>query len=333
LWSIALNTDNTILVEEAAVIQPLIDVLLATYNGERFLSEQLESLCAQSYRNFRLLVSDDGSCDATLAIVESFAAKLPSGCVRWVENPHRGCGPARNFEVLMSASRGDALANWVAFCDQDDVWLHQKLERLAEEMGLLEAEDPNIPCLVHTDLRVVDDQLCTIAPSFVVQQGIDIEKVSLPTLLSVNCVTGCAMMVNRALLDIALPIPRDVVMHDWWCALLSCAGRRSFIAESLVLYRQHGGNQIGAKGRSLNDRFGRALRDGKATLRRVIALGGATVRQATALEIRLRDSGRPATDVETYLRWRSRPLWARVLSSRCYYQGPTLDNLCRLLLW
>lgn len=326
-------TAHTILVKEAAVDKPLIDVLLATYNGERFLHAQLESLCAQSYRNFRLLVSDDGSCDATLAIVESFAAHLPSGGVRWVENPQPGSGPARNFEVLMNASRGDGLAHWVAFCDQDDVWLHQKLERLVKEMELLEVEAPNTPCLVHTDLRVVDDQLRTIAPSFVMQQGIDIDRVSLPTLLSVNCVTGCAMMVNRTLLDIALPIPRDVVMHDWWCALLSCTGRRSFIAEQLVLYRQHGGNQIGAKGRSLGDRFSRALRGGRATLRRVLTLGRATVRQAAALEVRLRDSGRAMPEVEKYLGWRARPLWGRVLSSRCYYQGPTLDNLCRLLLW
>jgi glycosyltransferase involved in cell wall biosynthesis len=326
-------TTSTVLPPHEAVTAPLIDVLLATYNGAKFLHEQLESLCAQSYRNFRLLVSDDGSSDTTLAIVESFAVRLPAGCLRWVENSHRGGGAVRNFEALMNASRGDGLARWVVFCDQDDVWLQQKLERLAQEMKLLESEEPNIPCLVHTDLRVVNEQLQTIAPSFVEQQGIDTERVSLATLLSVNCVTGCAMMVNRALLAIALPIPQEAVMHDWWCALISSTGRRSFIAEPLVLYRQHGANQIGAKGRTFGDRIGRALRDGGATLRRVMSLGKATFRQAIALQVRLGDTGHPIAEVEKYLRWRAQPLWRRLLSSRCYYQGPALDNLCRLLLW
>lgn len=313
--------------------QPLVDILLATYNGARYVQAQLDSLFAQTHANFRLLVSDDGSTDATVAIIREFARRQESGRLRWVPNPGAGRGPARNFETLMAASLADGAARWALFCDQDDVWLPGKIECLVQAMTALEGGDDALPCLVHSDLRVVDEHLDTIADSFIRQQRIEVSAMSLPVLLGVNHVTGCAMMVNRALLALALPLPPEAVMHDWWCALLSCQGRRRFVPDPLVLYRQHGANQVGAKSRTTGNRVLRALCEGPQTLRRVRWLGRKTLAQAQALRQRLRERGLDGSRIDDYLRWRGLSVWKRLADYRNYYKGPELDNLCRLLLW
>lgn len=312
---------------------PLVDVLLATYNGARFVEAQLESLANQTFTNIRVLVSDDGSDDATVSIVHGFAQRMGDGFIKWIRSPSRGRGPTQNFEALMAASLADGSARWLLFCDQDDVWLPHKVECFARAMAMLEGDDEKQPCLVHSDLRVVDAQLRTIVPSFVSQQHIDPAATSLSVQLSVNHVTGCAMMINRALLAMALPLPKQVVMHDWWCALISCVGRRYFIADQLVLYRQHGANQVGARSRKLKDRLLRLSRDGKATWQRVRWLGRGTLAQAQALQERFRLLGVDDAPVAEYLRWRGLRIWQRMTSYRRYYKGPALDNLCRLLLW
>jgi glycosyltransferase involved in cell wall biosynthesis len=312
----------------------LVDILLATYNGAAYLQAQLDSLAAQTYANFRLLVSDDGSTEATVEIIQEFAKRREAGQVVWVRNPHPGRGPACNFEVLMKASSAQGAARWVMFCDQDDVWLPCKIERLAQAMAQLERSGETVPCLAHSDLCVVDAHLRTIAPSFARQQRIDAASMRLSELLSINCVTGCALMLNRALLALALPLPAGVVMHDWWCALLSCQGRRHFVPEPLVLYRQHGANQVGARSRLARDRALRILREGPAIVKRVRRLGRDTLAQAQALQERLNERGSDEPHVKEYLRWRSQSFWRRLAEYRRYYNsGPELDRLCRLLLW
>lgn len=313
--------------------KPLVDVLLATYNGAQYIEAQLESLAAQTYPNIRVLVRDDGSGDATVSVVQAFARRMTAGWIQWVPNPHPGQGAARNFEALMLASAGDGVARWIAFCDQDDVWLPRKVECLVQSMERLECNDSTLPCLVHSDLSVVDENLHTIADSFIRQQRIDVSAMSLPVLLGVNHVTGCAMMVNQALLSLALPLPPRVVMHDWWCALLSCQGRRDFLADPLILYRQHGSNQVGARSRAIRDRVLRMVRDGARTMARIRWLGQETQAQAQALQERLHERGLTDLQVHDYLRWRKLPVWRRLTDYRKYYKGPELDNLCRLFLW
>jgi hypothetical protein len=188
-------------------------------------------------------------------------------------------------------------------------------------------------CVVHSDLVVVDEALNVIHPSFVRHQRFDPGNCTADMLLSINQVTGCAMMVNRALLQAALPLPAAAVMHDWWCALLAGSGHRSFLDEPLVLYRQHGANQLGAKGRTLRNRLARLAADAPGVLRRVRALGQATRAQALALRERLDSLGRDGGYVEDYLAWRGRPLWRRLGGHRRYYAGPALDRCSRLLFW
>lgn len=311
----------------------LVDVLLATFNGARYLEKQLDSILAQTHQNFRLLVSDDGSTDATLNILESYRTRFGH---RMVILPYagRGRGVTRNFENLMLASQQEGLAEWAAFADQDDVWLPHKLEVLLREMAALErAIGSEKPCLVHSDLTVVDENLETIAPSFIEYQQMDPAGCSPLSLLSVNQVTGCATLVNRALLSVALPIPPQAILHDWWCALVSGCGRRSYLHTPLVLYRQHGANQVGARSRSLAARLLRVATQGAGVFKRVRSLGEATHRQAQALGHRLEQRGCDRGYVSKYLAWRSRPWWARLTGYRHYYVGPELDRLSRCLLW
>lgn len=313
--------------------QPLVDVLLATYNGAKHLADQLDSLLAQTHDNFRLLVSDDGSSDTTLAIVDRYRERLGPRLVV-LPHPGRGQGVVRNFENLMAASLRDGVARWIAFADQDDVWLPHKLERCVDAMVQLEESGgAGLPCLVHSDLTVVDASLNVIAESFAAYQRMDPRECSSVSLLSVNQVTGCTMMVNRALLEMALPLPSETVMHDWWCALLSSSGRRRYLAAPQILYRQHTANQLGAKDRSLGTRLHRLFTNGRGVVRRVRALGMATHLQALALQVRLRSRGLDEAYVSEYLAWRAQPLRARLLAYRRYYAGPELDRLSRCLLW
>lgn len=310
-----------------------VDVLLATYNGSKYLVEQLESILAQTYPNVRILISDDGSTDATMEILRQYHARWGTRLVL-LPNPSAGKGVIRNFENLMLASLDDGLASWVVFSDQDDVWYPEKIAVTLSEMRRTEGSDGrNTPCLVHSDLVVVDEELAVLSPSFARYQRMMPGACSPLSLLSVNQVTGCTMMVNRALLQMALPLPTETIMHDWWCALISGSGRRSFIDTPLMLYRQHGANQVGAKDRGLTTRLLRMCSNGPGIVRRVKALGHATYRQALALQRRLREHNADEAYVSEYLAWRSRPLWRRLAGYRHYYVGPELDRLSRFLLW
>lgn len=312
---------------------PLVDVLLATWNGATFLPELLDSILAQTYPHYRVLVSDDGSRDSTLEVIEKYRHRF-GGRLILLPPRERADGGLRNFEYLMQASLDDGQAQWAMFCDQDDVWLPCKIEYTLAEMQRIERlSGPESPCLVHTDLVVVGSRLEQIAPSFVRYQRMNPGQCTAVSLLSMNQVTGCATMVNRHLLAIALPIPAEVVVHDWWCAVISGSGHRSFIDVPLLLYRQHGVNQIGAWDRSPMSRVVRFLKNGSTVLRRAREAGCHSYRQAQALEARFLLFQRDASYVADYLSWRSRPLWQRIHSYRKYYPGSEMDRFLRCVLW
>ena len=309
-----------------------VDILLATYNGARYLAPQLDSLLAQTHSHFRLLVSDDGSRDDTLAILHRYQSAFGG---RMVLLPaQRSGGVLSNFGRLMQASAEDGVASHIAFCDQDDVWLPEKTARLlAAVQGMENLRGTAVPCLAHSDLTVVDRDLQVFSPSFAAYQRIAPPDIHRLTLLSVNQVTGCATLINRALLQLALPLPPQAVMHDWWLALLAGSGARQWVAQPLILYRQHGRNQLGARDRSLPSRLARLMRDGGGVVKRVRQLGRGTAAQAQALQQRLDQRGLDGAYVAEYLAWRRRSLARRALDYRTYYVGPELDRLSRLLLW
>ncbi|HEY9154628.1 MAG TPA: glycosyltransferase family 2 protein [Opitutaceae bacterium] len=218
-----------------------VDILLATYNGAAFLPEQLESIAAQTHGDWRLIARDDGSNDSTCAILGEFRARLPNKVVL-VEDAEKRLGAKHNFNRLML--RSDSA--YVAFCDQDDIWLPNKLASLLDHSRKL--KDLERPWLIHSDLTVVDERNAVIAPSFWQYQFIRPKRCAWQQQLVQSIITGCAMLFNRALCQLARPIPVDAVMHDWWLGLIAAtSGEILWTNEATVRYRQHGRNDTGAK--------------------------------------------------------------------------------------
>jgi glycosyltransferase involved in cell wall biosynthesis len=230
-----------------------VAILLATYNGERYVDEQIRSLFAQTYSDFVIIVRDDHSSDRTPEILARWSASQPDK-ISVVSDDRGNLRSAGNFSRLMEVCDSP----YFAFCDQDDVWLPNKVELMVNEIRRLESQfGKTMPILVHSDLKVVDGDLHEIAPSFFyyhLRTGLRKGR-RLDHLIFINIVTGCALMGNRALLELARPLPAGILVHDWWLALIaaSCGVLRT-IPETTVLYRQHGNNQIGA-----GPRHGRSL--------------------------------------------------------------------------
>ena len=221
-----------------------VDILMATYNGAPYISQQIASILDQSHGQIRLIIRDDGSTDETVKILENLAQHHASKITLL---PHdRRLGIKGNFSRLME----HATSKYIMFADQDDVWEKRKVAETLEIMKELEASgSSDSPLLVHTDLSVVDGNLTVLSPSFWKYTHMNILKgQTLNRLLMQNVVTGCATMINLPLLKLAYPIPEKAVMHDWWVALVASAcGTMAALPESTIKYRQHGKNSLGAK--------------------------------------------------------------------------------------
>jgi len=221
-----------------------IDILLAVYNGEKFLRPFLDSLVGQSFRNFRLVVGDNRSSDRTLSIVEEYRTKLMHPLVTLPLSDDFTSAHA-NFARVTEAAE----SQYVMYADADDVWHADKVEKTFAVMRQAEWQfGTTAPILVHSDLAVVNEDLRCLHSSFWGYQFIDPRRTALNQLLLQNCVTGCTVMLNRPLLELGKPVPSDACAHDHWFALVaSTFGHIVVIPESLIDYRQHGRNVTGAK--------------------------------------------------------------------------------------
>lgn len=224
----------------------MVDILLAVYNGEEYLKEQLESIAGQTYTDWRLVIRDDRSTDGSVAVAEAFRAKYPQKQIELYINEQPTGSAKMNFMRLL----GDAKADYVMFCDQDDVWLPKKIEYTLKMMRRCEKKhnSKTVPVLVHGDLCVVDEKLNTIALSMRKYQKLPLSS-DVNQLLIQNNVTGCTVMINKPLLEMMKKVTNthDVVMHDYWAALIAAVfGEISFIRQPLIKYRQHGNNSVGA---------------------------------------------------------------------------------------
>lgn len=235
--------------------RPTIVILLSTYNGAAFLREQLDSLFSQSYREFILLVRDDGSTDGTLKILGDYAIRYPEK-LKLIEDDAGNLGASGSFSWLMNYAieHRDELqleSLYLMFCDQDDTWYKDKIARQVNAMVSTEAGLPTpTPVLVHSDLQVVDSNNSPIAESLALYQGLETARNRFPNLVISNLVTGCTALINETLARRALPVPSQAIMHDWWLALVASAfGYVVYLDTPLVHYRQHGNNTIGAKER------------------------------------------------------------------------------------
>lgn len=243
----------------------MIDILLSTYNGEQYVAEQLDSLLAQSYGDFNIIVRDDCSRDKTVEIVGSYASLHPDK-IKLIRG-EKNLGYIKSFEQLLTVSTAD----YYMFCDQDDVWLPDKIALSFKRLNELEAvHGKDTPILVHTDLTVTDTDLNTTHKSFVDYSGFNIPLLEsdIHFLGLCNTVTGCTTLFNRALKEKALPF-NTLTYHDAWLAI--CAkkyGVLSFIPQQTILYRQHDNNSLGAL-------------DGSFSLKDKLRSLGVTIRKIT----------------------------------------------------
>ena len=225
--------------------EPTILILLAAYNGAAYLRPMVDSLLAQEGPSVQIILSDDGSSDETPDILAQYAAGYPETVIHYRSGQRFGCAQ-KHFAHLLERFRD---ADYVMFCDQDDIWHKDKVRKTLALM--LETERPGVPTLVHTDLRVVDREGKELSPSFCLQSDLDGDRMALNHLLVQNVVTGCTVMINRPLAELACRcrlLDADMVMHDWWLALLAAAcGNTAFLKEATIDYRQHGNNSVGAK--------------------------------------------------------------------------------------
>ncbi|MCX2481822.1 glycosyltransferase family 2 protein [Pedobacter sp. MC2016-15] len=210
-----------------------ISVVMTTYNGERFLREQMESILSQTLQPDEIIVCDDRSSDGTVAILEQY--KHIKG-FSYVVNEQQ-LGLIRNYKKAVSLAAKD---NFVALSDQDDIWLADKLMRSAE---LLTKLDPLLPCMVHTDLIWVDEQQNILNPSFQNERRQSNYQHNLQTLLFANFATGCTILMNPLLRQFFAEIPDNIKFHDAWLALAAFTfGQVGEITEPTIKYRRHGSN-------------------------------------------------------------------------------------------
>jgi len=221
----------------------VIEILMATYNGSKFIGDQIESLFVQTNQDWVLIIHDDGSIDNTLEKVKLFQVTYPNRIVIIEDGIVFGNAKDNFFHLIKSSS-----AQYIMFCDQDDVWLEDKVQITFNAMQNEEQKFPKLPILIHTDLTIVDDQLNIIADSMFQFQRLPTEVNFLEQLLVRNNVTGCTMMINKTALECAQPISSKAMMHDWWIALkvTSHGGKIRFLDKPTILYRQHGNNGVGA---------------------------------------------------------------------------------------
>ncbi|WP_419308078.1 glycosyltransferase family 2 protein [Chromohalobacter israelensis] len=214
---------------------------MATYNGEKHLGEQIDSIIAQSYQNWELLVSDDGSSDATLKILKEYAKK--DSRIKIVNETRQG-GVVDNFAKALEFVSSD----YIMFCDQDDVWLGNKIEALMQVMNRKEAElDKSTPILIFSDRTVVDENKELISESAFAYQKVSPEyNLDQRFLFWRSTVFGCSTIFNKALYDAAMPMPSYVPMHDHWFALNATQhGCVVIYQKTTMMYRVHMNNVVG----------------------------------------------------------------------------------------
>ena len=223
--------------------KPCVAILMATFNGERFVAEQIKSIQEQTFTDWTLYVRDDLSTDATLSVVQNMAKKDKRIVI--VSNYEKG-GAKKNFEALLR----DVSADYYFFSDQDDIWMPKKIEMTLEKMKEVEKQHPGVPVAIHTDLQVVDQELQIIAPSYWQMARIAPSLLRTAEDLSAHClITGCTLLINQRAKEISLPFPPEAIMHDAWIALrvAVCKGVIGEVNTATMLYRQHTSNTLGAK--------------------------------------------------------------------------------------
>ena len=231
-----------------------IVILLASYNGDKYIMEQLDSIVKQSYSNWEVLISDDGSTDNTLSIINEFCAR--DNRIRIVNESLTKQGACQNFGNLLKTAL-DKEWDFVMFADQDDFWYENKIQLTLDSM-LDGGNFIKIPKLVYTDFEYADEEL-TPLPKETDHNISGWKEPNLQRLLAQNNIYGCTMMINRLLAERAIPIPSSAENHDYWISMVAASlGEIIHIKKRTILYRQHANNVSGHySNNSLKKRFQR----------------------------------------------------------------------------
>lgn len=229
------------------------DVVICTYNGESYIKEQLVSILEQeAYIPQRIIISDDGSSDDTLNIIDSIFKVYKFNSYSIV----KGCrqGIVKNFLTALTYTS----ASYVFLADQDDIWFSSKVNKFAKVICLLQKKiEKNCPLLVFSDAELINAQGESLHSDFFHYQGLKPEYLSDDSILYKNCVQGASCLINRELKQIVIDSMKyvdieNLYMHDWWIALLArYYGEYYFISQPLISYRQHGRNQVGVFNKNL----------------------------------------------------------------------------------
>ena len=224
----------------------MITIIMAVYNGQEYIREQLESLKDQTYTEWRLVIRDDRSSDKTAEIVKKFSDEVEQEVIFKVNEKPSGSAK-NNFALLINDAKE---SDYVMFCDQDDIWKKDKIEITFNKMKQAEERyGRDFPLLVHGDVEVIDENGNINADSMFEMSHINADS-KLPQILIQNHVTGCTMMCNKKLIAGISEYASSeyIIMHDYLAALYaSVFGKIEVIKKSLLSYRQHSGNSVGAK--------------------------------------------------------------------------------------
>lgn len=224
----------------------MITIIMAVYNGQEYIREQLESLKDQTYTEWRLVIRDDRSSDKTAEIVKKFSDEVEQEVIFKVNEKPSGSAK-NNFALLINDAKE---SDYVMFCDQDDIWKKDKIEITFNKMKQVEERyGRDFPLLVHGDVEVIDENGNINADSMFEMSHINADS-KLPQILIQNHVTGCTMMCNKKLIAGISEYASSeyIIMHDYLAALYaSVFGKIEVIKKPLLSYRQHSGNSVGAK--------------------------------------------------------------------------------------
>lgn len=221
-----------------------IIILLSVFNGDEFLSQQIESILTQNCNDFHLIIRDDGSTDGSRGIIERYQKEFPDK-ITFLPNPECNVGLIESLNILYKA---DTSADYYMFSDQDDVWLPDKIGKSLEALKFLENGDSKSPAMICSDSICVDRNLKEIAPSFFLSQKFPSDTFeSLSKMIALNVVQGCTMMVNRSGMSLVFPLPYWLKIHDSYISVrIAEQGKISYIHSPTMLYRQHEHNALGS---------------------------------------------------------------------------------------
>lgn len=220
-----------------------VTILLSTYNGEAYLTQQLDSLLQQTYKNWQLIIRDDGSDDNTINIITQYQQK--DSRIQFIPDNAGKLGAFNSFDYLIKHHSGD---QYTMFCDQDDIWLPDKIANAVEQAKLHEQSKP---FLVHCEVKMVDEQLKLLNPKFInlPNKTIDYFKI----LVFGNFIPGCSLLVNHCLIEKYLAIPKPCLSYDHWLLLnAAIVGEIMFEKRPGILYRRHQSTVTQANNRGLN---------------------------------------------------------------------------------